>query len=179
MNLRFIIFIVTTFLVMNTYNDGKYIELIKSWKKYYIMGGYILIGLSVLRYINKNPEDGLKLVSSGSGLLQSIPLDKHSKDIITPFLSKTIPAPTPMYVHEKDNMQPTKTTKRSVSESRKKFVAAQQNWSCAGCGCQLPAWYEVDHKQRLEYGGTNEIDNLEALCRDCHGKKTMMSNLEK
>tara|TARA_Y100000748_G_scaffold303727_1_gene309856 strand:+ start:2349 stop:2882 length:534 start_codon:yes stop_codon:yes gene_type:complete len=177
MNLQFIVVVVTTFLVINTYNDGKYIELIKSWKKYYIMGGYILIGLSVIYYIKKNPEDGLKLVSSGSGLLQSIPIDKSSKDIITPFLNSTLPAPKPMYVHEKNGLPSMKSTKRSVSESRKKFVAAQQNWTCAGCGCQLPAWYEVDHKQRLEYGGTNEIDNLEALCRDCHGKKTMIENL--
>jgi hypothetical protein len=177
MNARFIIFVVTTFLVINTYYDGKYIELIKSWKKYYIMGGYIFIGLSVMYYIKKNPEDGLKLVSSGSGLLQSIPLDKNSKDIITPFLNKTLPTPTPLHVYEKEGVQPIKTTKRSVSESRKKFVAAQQNWTCASCGCQLPAWYEVDHKKRLEYGGTNEIDNLEALCRDCHGKKTMIENL--
>ena len=177
MRLGFIIFLGTIFLIMNTYNDGKYVELIKSWKKYYIMVGYLFMGMSVLYYINKNPEDGLGLIRSGSGLLQSIPLDKHSKDIITPFLSTTIPKPAPMFVQDKDHMQPTRTTKRSVSESRKKFVAAQQNWTCAGCGCQLPAWYEVDHKQRLEYGGTNEIDNLEALCRDCHGKKTMIENL--
>ena len=177
MRLGFIVFLGTIFLIMNTYNDGKYVELIKSWKKYYIMAGYLFMGMSVLYYINKNPEDGLGLIRSGSGLLQSIPLDKHSKDIITPFLSTTIPKPTPMFVQDKDHMQPTRTTKRSVSESRKKFVAAQQNWTCAGCGCQLPAWYEVDHKQRLEYGGTNEIDNLEALCRDCHGKKTMIENL--
>ena len=57
---------------MNTYNDGKYVEILKSWKKYYIMAGYLFMGMSILYYIKKNPEDGLKLVSSGSGLLQSI-----------------------------------------------------------------------------------------------------------
>ena len=30
---------------------------------------------------------------------------------------------------------------------------------------------------KLEYGGSNNIENLEALCRDCHGKKTAMENL--
>lgn len=177
MNLRLLIIVVTFFLVMNTYNDGKYIELIKSWKKYYIMGGYAFIGLSVLYYVNKYPKEGLNLVTSGANLLQSIPIDKQSKDIITPLLSKTMPTPAPMNIYENSNNPVVKPTKRSVSESRKKFVAAQQNWACASCGCQLPAWYEVDHKQRLEYGGTNEIDNLEALCRDCHGKKTMIENL--
>jgi hypothetical protein len=65
-------------------------------------------------------------------------------------------------------------TKRSVSETKKKFVAAQQSWKCSHCDRQLPAWYEVDHIVRLEHGGSNNVDNLVALCRDCHGKKTAM-----
>ncbi len=69
------------------------------------------------------------------------------------------------------------SNKRSVSESKKKWVAANQNWCCGKCGKQLPAWFEVDHKRRLEYGGTNHVDNLVALCRECHGQKTMMENL--
>jgi hypothetical protein len=64
-----------------------------------------------------------------------------------------------------------KATKRSVSESKKKFVAAQQSWKCGDCKRQLPSWFEVDHKIRLENGGSNAVDNLVALCRDCHGKK--------
>jgi hypothetical protein len=70
-----------------------------------------------------------------------------------------------------------KATKRSVSETKKKFVAARQNWHCGDCQKQLPAWFEVDHKIRLEYGGSNHVDNLVALCRDCHGKKTAIENL--
>jgi len=70
-----------------------------------------------------------------------------------------------------------KATKRSVSETKKKYVAAQQGWKCGNCQKQLPAWFEVDHKIRLEHGGSNHIDNLVALCRDCHGEKTAMENL--
>jgi hypothetical protein len=70
-----------------------------------------------------------------------------------------------------------KATKRSVSETKKKYVAAQQGWKCGHCNKQLPAWFEVDHKIRLEHGGSNHIDNLVALCRDCHGEKTAMENL--
>ena len=70
-----------------------------------------------------------------------------------------------------------KATKRSVSETKKKYVAAQQSWKCGHCNKQLPAWFEVDHKIRLEHGGSNHIDNLVALCRDCHGEKTAMENL--
>ena len=70
-----------------------------------------------------------------------------------------------------------KSTKRCVSETKKKYVASLQNWHCSKCNKQLTAWYEVDHKIRLEHGGTNELDNLEALCRECHGEKTAMENL--
>ena len=68
-------------------------------------------------------------------------------------------------------------TKRSVSETKKKFVASRQNWKCGDCHEQLSALFEVDHKVRLEYGGSNHIDNLVALCRECHGKKTTIENL--
>jgi len=70
-----------------------------------------------------------------------------------------------------------KATKRSVSETKKKFVASRQNWKCGDCNEQLSAWFEVDHKVRLEYGGSNHVDNLVALCRECHGRKTTMENL--
>ena len=71
----------------------------------------------------------------------------------------------------------TTKVKRSVSETKKKFVASRQGWKCGDCHEQLNAWFEVDHKLRLEHGGSNHIDNLVALCRDCHGKKTTIENL--
>ena len=70
-----------------------------------------------------------------------------------------------------------KGTKRSVSETKKKYVASIQDWKCKDCKSQLTAWFEVDHVKRLEYGGGNNVENLVALCRDCHGRKTAMENM--
>jgi hypothetical protein len=70
-----------------------------------------------------------------------------------------------------------KSNKRSVSETKKKFVASNQNWKCDDCKEQLKAWFEVDHIKRLDQGGSNDVDNLVALCRNCHGKKTSMENI--
>tara|TARA_Y100000389_G_scaffold201112_1_gene243050 strand:+ start:13342 stop:13989 length:648 start_codon:yes stop_codon:yes gene_type:complete len=70
-----------------------------------------------------------------------------------------------------------KKTKRSVSETKKKYIASNQNWKCNHCYTQLNAWFEVDHIQKLGHGGTNDVNNLEALCRECHGKKTAFENL--
>ena len=64
-----------------------------------------------------------------------------------------------------------------VSVKLKKYVAAQQHWKCGDCQRQLPAWFEVDHKTRLDSGGSNHVSNLVALCRDCQGKKTAMEHL--
>jgi hypothetical protein len=33
--------------------------------------------------------------------------------------------------------------------------------------------YEIDHKIEFSKGGTNEIDNLQELCLDCHKYKTL------
>ena len=68
-------------------------------------------------------------------------------------------------------------TKRSVSETKKKYVAANQDWKCGHCKSQLDHTFEVDHKIRLEYGGGNDVQNLIALCRNCHGKKTASENM--
>jgi len=62
--------------------------------------------------------------------------------------------------------------KRSLSQTKKKYVAASQNWKCFLCKNILSAYFEIDHKQRLSEGGSNHVDNLQALCPSCHRHKT-------
>ena len=66
---------------------------------------------------------------------------------------------------------------RNVSESKKKYVAANQEWKCKKCNQVLDATYEVDHVIPLYKGGDNDVSNLEALCRNCHGKKTLLDRI--
>lgn len=80
---------------------------------------------------------------------------------------------------EKVNQPVLKPVKRNVTESTKKYVAANQQWKCLGCSKMLEATYEVDHKIPLHQGGSNEITNLRALCRNCHGKKTLEDNMRR
>ena len=61
--------------------------------------------------------------------------------------------------------------------AKKKYVAASQQWKCNDCKNILDATYEIDHKIPLYKGGNNEIENLAALCRNCHGKKTLKDKL--
>jgi len=82
------------------------------------------------------------------------------------------------WLGQEQQQEPTKKpTKRSVSETKKKYVAYRQDWKCGNCGQKLNHTFEIDHKKRLEYGGTNDESNLVALCRNCHGTKTAMENM--
>lgn len=70
-----------------------------------------------------------------------------------------------------------KKNKRRVSESKKKYIAANQQWCCNICYQLLNATYEIDHILPLYLGGDNSINNLQALCRNCHGVKTLKDRL--
>jgi hypothetical protein len=63
--------------------------------------------------------------------------------------------------------------KRLVSLYTKKCVAYIQKYLCAICNVLLPPEYEVDHKIPLFKGGSNDFSNLQALCPNCHRRKTM------
>ena len=68
-------------------------------------------------------------------------------------------------------------TKRRVSEIAKKKVAASQEWKCGVCRGILTHVFEVDHETPLYMGGSNDPENLIAMCRECHGIKTAEDRL--
>ena len=60
-----------------------------------------------------------------------------------------------------------------ISPYTKKLVASRQGWRCATCNKMLDASYEIDHRKPLFKGGSNDISNLQALCRSpCHIQKS-------
>ena len=194
MKLELFIFGITAFLVFNTYYDGKYLKVFHSWQKEIKMSTFAFVGLSLYIFLKKNPGQSQSMMSHANDIIRYMPISRSSADMLSPFLD---------FANKKSMFQDgdggnssgdlggggrreaqmearlrssgrNNATKRSVSETKKKFVAAQQSWKCGHCDRQLPAWYEVDHIVRLEHGGSNNVDNLVALCRDCHGKKTAM-----
>jgi hypothetical protein len=196
MRFEIVLILITVFLMANVYSDGKYLKMALSGKKYYQMAG-IAFGAFVLYWlVKKNPLYAQKIITTSNEYLKYMPVDKNAAMVVSPVLDFTAKhgfsnnhnMGSSYYNHPVASMPQVrpnaysvggapKATKRSVSETKKKFVAASQNWHCGKCARQLPAWFEVDHKVRLEYGGSNQVDNLVALCRDCHGEKTALENL--
>ena len=188
MRFEFVILLITAFVMGNIYTDGKYLNTVLSWKKYYQMAGVALFGYMLCWLMRKNPVQAQSMLVASNEYIKYLPVDKNAASIISPILdftskqdfagagSRGYPQVHPQYESRILNSGG-KSTKRSVSETKKKFVAARQNWHCGDCNKQLPAWFEVDHTVRLEHGGSNHVDNLIALCRDCHGKKTAIENL--
>ena len=194
MRIELVIFLITAFCMANVYTEGKYIKTLLSWKKYYQMIGIAFIGIMFYWLIKKNPLQARNIISASNEYVKYLPVDRNTSSFISPILDFTtkqnilydqnnnynypiIPMQKQDFAENKLLNSGKNSTNRSVSETKKKFVASNQNWKCGDCGIKLPAWFEVDHKTRLEYGGSNHVDNLVALCRDCHGKKTAMENL--
>jgi len=76
---------------------------------------------------------------------------------------------------------------RKLTKSQKESVAARQFFKCAASisDYQCPLWqreenkgifgeekYHIDHIVELWDGGTDDTDNLQALCLSCHSVKT-------
>ena len=186
MKLEVLVLAVSGFFIANTYYDGNYVKILQSWQKYFKMIGFAFAGLSIYLFLKKNPGQSQSLVQELTSIIKFMPSAKSTLDVFTSFTDFTnqtsfIGSGTngQQQQHQVNRiMESGKTgTKRCVSETKKKFVASQQNWKCGHCQKQLPAWFETDHKIRLEHGGSNHVDNLVALCRDCHGRKTAMENL--
>jgi len=203
MKIEFVIFIITVILIANTYYDGKLVKMLNTVKnsKYLKMATFGFAGLSLYLFLKKNPNNSKDFLGHANNLIKTLPMTRDSAGLLEPFFNLTgskafTDSNEDVYVNSgamnmgggggDQSSQINRmmnsgrgSTKRSVSETKKKFVAASQNWICGECKTQLPAWFEVDHVIALHNGGSNEISNLVALCRNCHGKKTAMDRLEK
>ena len=193
MKIEIKIILVTGFLNYNTYHDGKIVLFYKDNKKYFVMGMYAFVGLCLYLLFKKKPTQSKQLLKQANGMIKYMPFDREAMSILNPLIDMTSKYNDNFDTYGISNAEQrvmssghqnggsrgknSGSTKRSVSETKKKWVASQQNWSCKHCQNQLNAWFEVDHVIKLEHGGSNNVDNLVALCRECHGEKTAKERL--
>lgn len=67
------------------------------------------------------------------------------------------------------------TNKRNkICQRVRKEIISEQNDKCNTCMKELTEFnVNIDHKIGVQFGGTNDIDNLQALCLECHSEKTI------
>ena len=187
MKLELIIFGITGFLLFNAYHDGKYTKVFYSYKKYYKMITIALVAISLYLLLKRNPDKSKQMLFYTNNLVKYLPIDKSAISMLSPIFDFTTKSNNSFmgalngFSNSSNQMNPVvaaqqqrmalsghKATKRSVSETKKKYVAFNQDWKCGHCSNKLTHTFEVDHKVRLEHGGGNDPSNLVALCRECH-----------
>ena len=66
---------------------------------------------------------------------------------------------------------------RAVARKYRWHIAHSQKYSCLHCKELLhPDAMDIDHIEELRAGGADAIENLCALCSNCHAKKTRSYN---
>ena len=166
-----------------------------AYKKYYKMATIALVAISLYLLLKRNPDKSKQMLLYTNNLVKYMPIDKNTMDMITPifdftsksndnfmgalngFQNQNQMSPVLAAQQQRMSLSGQKGTKRSVSETKKKYVAFNQDWKCGHCNNKLTHTFEVDHKIRLEHGGGNDPSNLVALCRECHGQKTASENM--
>lgn len=197
MRIEFILLIIVAGVCYHIYTDGKWIAPLMTYKKHLQIGGVILVALILYWLFKKDPIRAHKLIVSGNEYVKYLPIDPATSSVIAPIIDFTSKWSSPSFSNSakmvtgggnatnSSNRILTSTgktdntgiTKRSVSETKKKFVAANQDWCCHNCREKLKATFEVDHILPLFKGGTNHIDNLRALCLECHRLHTISDKL--
>ena len=196
MRLELYIIVITAFLLYNAYHDGKYTKILLSYKKYYKMALIGFLALCFYIMIKRNPLQTKNMLLYTNNMIKYMPIDKSSIDMISPIFDLSTKGKSFMEgfntdlntggynynnvlvaQQQRNMLSGQKPVKRSVSETKKKYVASIQDWKCGQCKKKLTHTFEVDHKIRLEHGGGNDVTNLVALCRECHGEKTAMENM--
>jgi hypothetical protein len=74
----------------------------------------------------------------------------------------------------RDNLQKKKSERREFTlEEKRDIYDNVAHGKCAICKEKLKQKFEVDHIKPLASGGTNDIKNLQLLCKSCHKEKTL------
>jgi CO dehydrogenase/acetyl-CoA synthase alpha subunit len=188
MRLEIVLFIGASLWVAHIYSEGKYLKQLLTYKKYYQMGGVILGFFILCWLLRKTPQNTRDVLLTTGEYIKHLPMDRNMKSVLDFTMSAAssrlapavaLPDNSSVFipVAAKSNTSTIEKSKRSVSEGKKKYVASRQGWKCRECQDILPATFEVDHIQRLQHGGSNELENLQALCPNCHRSKTMLESM--
>ena len=182
---------------------GQATQFMARHKKRMTIAFIAITGLFVYSIFKYSPAKGRNMLLCAGNMIRYMPLNRQTADVLTHVLDMTgnqagmmhhingglnpghlaalappaVPEPRVRELPPSRAFGGQRRFKRSVSETKKKYVASSQNWRCAHCGKQLDHTFEIDHKVRLQDGGSNDVSQLEALCPGCHRLKTARENM--
>ena len=87
MSLKITVLIVCAVLIYNIYYETNLFKNIKKYQKYYKIGIVLVFGMGILKTLNKSSLSNVETLQQINQFIQGIPLDKQSKDLLTPFFN--------------------------------------------------------------------------------------------
>lgn len=69
-----------------------------------------------------------------------------------------------------------KNSRPQFSHLQRNQIAFNQDWKCNMCKSKLQPEFSIDHIIALRFQGSNDASNLQALCANCHLKKSNEEN---
>ena len=172
---EYLVLVVTVAIACNHYFDNRlFSSIYRKYQKYFNILLILAVGVFIFYSLQMQSERWRHMIDKTNRYLPEDMqraihpvLDFTDKHFGEQVMAASAMRHTPMATDRVKVM-------RNVTEKTKKLVAGGQGWKCAMCYEVLPPTYEVDHIMRLEFGGNNDISNLQALCPNCHRLKTMM-----
>ena len=89
---QFMILLITGGLMYNTYYDNYILNNFKQYTKYYKIGLIAVMSIGVLIIMNRNPAESWTLMNAVKQYINVVPIDRNTKDMIQPFLTKSDPS---------------------------------------------------------------------------------------
>ena len=89
MRLEIFILGITAFFIYNTYHDGKYTKLLVSYKKYYQMTFFGVLGVGVYLLLKRNPAQGRNMLVCANNVVKYMPIDKSALNMLSPIFDLT------------------------------------------------------------------------------------------
>jgi 5-methylcytosine-specific restriction endonuclease McrA len=104
-------------------------------------------------------------------------IEKKTKEHIHKFLEKEIKEQIHKILEKETEIKQKSCEKRKkISKDIRQQIAEKQENACGECKQILTPYFELDHIIGLQFGGTDDESNLMALCRECHGEKSVTEN---
>ena len=84
------VILITIFFIANTYYEVKITDYLTMGKKYYKMGIYAFVGLSIYMFIKKHPSESQNMLVHANSLIKYMPVDKNTTDLLSPIMDLPI-----------------------------------------------------------------------------------------